>query len=124
MSRYRIVYVDDEPDIREIATMALEVDPEFDVVTCHSGEAALDVIPRFRPHLILLDCVMPGIDGPETLKRLRQLPELSDVPVAFVTARIQSHEVARLFSLGATGVVPKPFDALTLAETVKRFLPA
>ena len=124
MSRYRIIYVDDEPDIREIAALALEIDPNFEVMTCPSGTAALELAPRWQPHLILLDCVMPGMDGPETLKRMRQMPDLGDTPVAFVTARIQSHEVAHLFSLGATGVVPKPFDALTLAATVKRFLPS
>lgn len=124
MSRYRIIYVDDEPDIREIAALALEVDPDYDVMTCPSGQALLDAAPMWRPHLVLLDCVMPGIDGPETLTRLRQIEALVETPVAFVTARIQSHEVAKLFALGAAGVVPKPFDAMTLAETVRRFLPA
>ncbi len=124
MSLYRIIYADDEADIREIAALALEVDPGFDVMTCASGDAVLELAPRWQPHLILLDCVMPGLDGPETLKRLRQTPGVAETPVAFVTARIQSHEVAQLFMLGASGIVPKPFDAMTLAATVRQFLPS
>ena len=123
MTRYRIVYADDEADIREIVALALEIDPDFDVMTCDGGEAALELAARWQPHLVLLDHMMPGLDGPGTLIRLRQTPEGALMPVAFVTARIQSHEVAKLFALGAAGVVPKPFDAVTLAATVKKFLP-
>jgi two-component system, OmpR family, response regulator len=124
MTRNRIVYVDDEADIREIAMLALELDPDFDVKTCASGGDVLDLVTLWQPDLILLDCIMPGLDGPETLQRLRRSPQAVAIPVAFVTARTQSHEVAKLFALGATGIVPKPFDAMTLAATVKRFLPA
>lgn len=124
MTRYRIVYADDEADIREIAALALEMEPDFEVMTCDGGEAALELAARWHPHLILLDYMMPDLDGPDTLKRLRQTPGVAETPVAFVTARIQSREVARLFALGAAGVVPKPFDAMTLAATVKKFLPS
>ncbi len=124
MTRYRIIYTDDEPDIREIAALALEMDPDFEVKTCERGEAAIELAARWHPHLILLDYMMPGLDGPGTLERLRRTPGIAETPVAFVTARIQSHEVARLFALGATGVLPKPFDAMTLAATVKKYLPA
>ena len=124
MTRYRIVYADDEADIREIAALALEMEPDFEVMTCDGGEAALELAVRWHPHLILLDYMMPDLDGPDTLKRLRQTPGVAETPVAFVTARIQSREVARLFALGAAGVVPKPFDAMTLAATVKKFLPS
>lgn len=124
MSRYRIIYTDDEADIREIAGLALEIDPEFEVQTCDSGEAALALAARWQPHLILLDYMMPGLDGPQTLRRLRETPEGRHLPVAFVTARVQTYDVAKLFALGASGIVPKPFDVMTLAATVRKFLPA
>ena len=124
MSRYRIIYTDDEADIREIAALALEMDPDFEVMTCDGGEPALELAARWHPHLILLDYMMPGLDGPATLERLRRTPAGAQTQVAFVTARVQSQDVARLFALGATGVVPKPFDPMTLAATVKKFLPS
>jgi len=124
MSRYRIIYVDDEADVREIAALALEFDPDFEVMTCDSGEAALELAARWHPHLMLLDYMMPNLDGPGTLIRLRQTPDGAHFPVAFVTARLQSQDVARMIALGAAGVVPKPFDVMTFAATARKFLRA
>ena len=123
MNRYRILCVDDESDIREIAALSLEVDPDFEVKTCETGDVALDLASRWCPHLILLDWVMPGLNGTETLKRLRLIPEHAKTPVVFVTAHTTSREVARLMSLGAAGVVPKPFDAVKFAAVMRNFLP-
>ncbi|MBP6012888.1 MAG: response regulator [Alphaproteobacteria bacterium] len=122
MSRYRILYVDDEADIREVACLALELDEEIETLACPSGAQAVEVAPRWQPHLILLDYIMPELDGPGTLKRLRENPELQTIPVAFVTARTQAHDVAKLITLGAAGVIPKPFDPQTFASMAKRFL--
>ena len=122
MSRYRIVYVDDEADIREVACLALELDPEIETLACESGEKAFEAAPGWQPHLILLDYIMPGMDGPATLKRLRESPALQATPIAFVTARTQAHDVAKLISLGASGVIPKPFDPATFAAVAKRFI--
>ena len=122
MSRYRILYVDDESDIREVACLALELDPEIETLACESGAKASEVAPDWQPHLILLDYMMPGMDGPTTLKRLRENPALQSTPIAFVTARTQAHDVAKLISLGASGVIPKPFDPATFATVAKRFL--
>lgn len=121
---FRLLYVDDEPDIREIAEMSLSLDPEFEVRTCASGEEALEVAPIWKPHLILLDMMMPGLDGPATLARLRELRETADIPIVFVTARTQSREIQGLVDLGAEGVIAKPFDPMRFAATARTYLPA
>ncbi|TIR46392.1 MAG: response regulator, partial [Mesorhizobium sp.] len=91
----RILYVDDEDDIREIAQMSLELEPEFEVRSSASGIAALTDAADWRPDLILLDVMMPDMDGPETLRRLADSPLTAAIPVAFITARTQTHEVER-----------------------------
>lgn len=114
----RVVYVDDDDDIRQIASLALGLDPEITVETCESGEAALQLLPRVMPEFILLDVMMPGLDGPSTLARIRANPLLSNIPVAFMTAKAMPKEVERFRELGAVGVIPKPFDPMKLAAQV------
>jgi two-component system OmpR family response regulator len=114
----RILYVDDEPDIREVARIALEVVGGFVVHVCESGEAALAEVTAFRPDLILLDVMMPGMDGPETLKALRAMAGFADIPVVFFTAKAQRTEIAELFSLGAADVLGKPFDPMAISEAL------
>ncbi|RWL93384.1 MAG: response regulator [Mesorhizobium sp.] len=118
----RILYVDDEDDIREIAEMSLELEPEFEVRSCASGAAALVDAAAWRPDLILLDVMMPDMDGPETLKRLAASPPTASIPVVFITARTQTHEVERYLAMGAVGVIAKPFDPMALAGDVKKLL--
>lgn len=119
----RILYVDDEPDIREIAAMAIELDPALEVRACESGEEALPVAATWKPDLILLDVMMPSMDGPSTLAALKSDAATSGIPVVFITARTQVHENERFLGLGAAGVIAKPFDPMTLAETVRGYLP-
>lgn len=121
---HRILYVDDEGDIREVAAMALELDPELEVRTCESGAEALGVAAEWQPRLILLDVMMPGMDGPTTLAKLRERPETGDIPVVFITARTQAQEVEGFKALGAKGVIPKPFDPMSLAAKVREHLGA
>ncbi|MBR9892844.1 response regulator [bacterium] len=118
----RILYVDDENDIREIAGMALELEETFEVRTAASGREGLDLARSFRPDLIMLDVMMPGMDGISTFAAARKDPILASIPVVFVTARTQTHQVAELMELGAHGVIPKPFDPLTLAEEIENYL--
>ena len=118
----QVLYVDDEDDIREVALMSLELDPGFDVMACASGQEALDVAASLVPDLILLDVMMPRMDGPETLARLRADPRTAGIPVIFVTARTQGPEQARLLALGAIAVIAKPFDPMTLAFKVRGYL--
>jgi len=118
----RILYVDDEADIRDIAAMSLELDPGFEVRTASSGVEALPAAAEWKPHLILLDVMMPVMDGPTTFARLREQPETMDIPVVFITARTQAHEVEGFKALGAKGVIAKPFDPMSLAPTVRGYL--
>ena len=114
----RILFVEDDPDIQVVATMALESLGGFSVVACGSGAEALSRFAEVSPDLVLLDVMMPGMDGPATFAELRQLPS-GGVPVVFMTARVQAHEVARYREMGAADVIAKPFDPMTLAETVQ-----
>lgn len=118
----KILYVDDEDDIREIAAIALELDPEITVKVCQSGSDALTTAPEWMPDLILLDVMMPGMDGPETLGRLRLDPQTASIPVVFATARTQPEDLERFMRLGAAGVISKPFDPMTLAEQARDML--
>ncbi len=120
--RRRVLYVDDEPDIRELVTIALEFDDHLEVRTCCSGAEALALVEEFRPDIVLLDVMMPELDGPTTMSRLRQLPGCVDIPVVFFTAKVLPREVERFRQLGAAAVLPKPFDPLTLAQQVRQLL--
>lgn len=122
MTEARILYVDDEPDIRDIAMMALELDPEIEARSCSSGREALGEAAVWKPDLILLDVMMPEMDGPETLRRLRESEETDGIPVVFITARTQAAEVQRFLGLGARGVIAKPFDPMELAGEARKYL--
>lgn len=118
-----VLFVDDDADIREIAEMALSLDPELDVRTSASGSDALTLVEHWKPQLILLDFMMPNLDGPATLRLLRQNNTLDQVPVVFITARTSSKDVESLLASGAAGVLAKPFDVMTLAAQCREFLP-
>lgn len=115
----RILYVEDEPDIQAVAQIALESVGGFTVKTCSSGEEALDNAVEFNPDLILLDVMMPGMDGPSTLEKLQNFPELKNTPAVFMTAKVQPQEVEQLLSCGAIDVIAKPFDPMTLADNIR-----
>lgn len=118
-----LMHVDDEPDIREVAAMALELDPEISLTSMASGEAALEQLSAgARPDVILLDVMMPQMDGPGVLAALRRIEGLDETPVIFMTARAQSGEIDRFKTLGAIGVITKPFDPMTLASQVRDLL--
>ena len=115
----RILYVEDEPDIQTVARLALETLGGFAVEICSSGTEALSRASDFQPQLFLLDVMMPGMDGPTTLRMLRELPGFADTPAIFMTAKVQPGEVAHYLELGAMDVIPKPFDPMTLSNQVK-----
>ena len=114
----RIFFVEDDLDIQEIARLALQMVGGFDVSLMSSGEEALEKAKDLNPQLILLDVMMPGMDGPSTLRELRKMPEFTNIPVIFMTARVQPHEVAEYKELGALDVISKPFDPMTLSNTI------
>ncbi len=113
-----VLYVDDEPDIRQVVELSLGLVEGLHVHTCDSGEGALERIPSLRPDLVLLDVMMPGTDGPTTLGRMRADPDMSRIPVVFMTAKAMPQEVARFQQLGAAGVIAKPFDPMQLGSQV------
>lgn len=115
----RLTYVEDEPDIRSIAEFALTQFGGFTLDVCTSGAEALISAPEFHPDMIILDVMMPGMDGIETFKRLRQIPKLAATPIVFMTAKAMSHETQLYRSLGAADVITKPFDPLTLPDRVE-----
>jgi CheY-like chemotaxis protein len=119
MTALRVLHVDDEPDIREVVEISLGLDPDFVTRSCGSGQEALTVVVDWPPDIILLDVMMPTMDGPATLARLRDNPGTASIPVVFMTARAQSREIDFFRSLGAAGVIPKPFDPMTLAASVR-----
>ena len=113
-----VLYVDDEPDIREVVQMSLSLVDGLDVQICESGERALQLLPKLKPNLVLLDVMMPGMDGPSTLLKMRNNPELAKIPVVFMTAKAMPQEVARFRELGAVSVIAKPFDPIQLGNQV------
>lgn len=115
----KILYVEDEPDIQTVAIMALETIGGFTVNACSSGQEAVEAAPAFAPDLVILDVMMPGMDGPATMEALRKLPETVDVPIIFMTAKVQAHEVERYRAMGAVDVIAKPFDPISLADEVR-----
>jgi CheY-like chemotaxis protein len=113
-----ILYVEDDIDIQVVARLALERVGGLSVRLCSSGLEAIDAFAASPPDLVLLDVMMPGMDGLSTLARLRDLPGGESVPIVFMTAKVRPAEVARYRRIGATDVIAKPFDPMTLADQV------
>lgn len=117
-----ILYVENESDIQTIAKIALSDIGGFTLETCSSGAEAIERAKSFTPDLILLDVMMPTLDGPQTLEELRKIPNTASTPVIFMTAKVQAKEIEYYKSLGAVDVIAKPFDPMTLAETIKKMM--
>ena len=113
----RILHVDDEPDIREIVRLALRLIGGYTVESCSSGRDAIDRVPVFRPDIILLDVMMPGMSGPETLTALREMDSGLEASVVFMTAKSRPDE---LRSLGGVDVIAKPFDPLIVSDQLSQ----
>ncbi len=118
----KVLHVEDDADIRDITQMALSIKGEYDLLQCSSGEDALAKIEHFQPDLLLLDLMMPGMNGPQTLDQIRQIPSLVNVPAIFMTARAQSSDIEKLHEQGATAVICKPFDPISLGSQIKAAL--
>ena len=116
MQLSKILLVDDDENIRTIALLSLEDDYQVEVAT--SGLTAIQMAQKNKPDLILLDVMMPGIDGKATFEKLQEMPDLAKIPVVFMTAKVQTHEIDFYIKLGAAGVITKPFDPMTLASDV------
>lgn len=111
-----VLYVDDEPDIRSIVQIALGLSSELTVHTGDSGIRALELARELKPDVVLLDVMMPGLDGPATLTRMRADPAIAHIPVIFMTAKAMPKELAQFRDMGAVGVIAKPFDPMLLGK--------
>jgi two-component system OmpR family response regulator len=121
--RLQVLHVDDDDDIREVAAFSLAIDPQIELRSAASGAEALAILDAgFRPDVILLDVMMPGLDGPGTLALIRELPAHAETPVIFMTARAQTSETDQYRALGALDVIIKPFDPMALAKDVRALL--
>jgi two-component system OmpR family response regulator len=114
----RLLHVEDDPAIRAVARIALAQVGGFQLSSCASGAEALSTAPAFDPHILLLDVMMPGMDGPTTLSRLAEAISMTGRLVLFMTAKVQPSDLERYLELGAGGVIIKPFDAMRLHRTV------
>lgn len=112
----RLLLVDDDDDIREVAQAAIELLGDWEVVTAASGSEALDLAESQSFDAVVLDVMMPELDGPSTLQRLRAMTDHEAVPVVFLTAKVRASDRDRFAGMGICGVVTKPFDPMTLAD--------
>ena len=115
----RILHVEDDQDLREITSLALELTGPVVLMQCESGEEAIENVVEFGPDVILLDVVMPTMGGPEVFSYLKKIPEISDVPVVFITARAHEYEINELMTLGALSVIAKPFEPMELLSMIE-----
>jgi CheY-like chemotaxis protein len=118
----KILIIDDEEDIREVAALSLETVAGWDVLVAGSGAAGIAKARESRPDAILLDVMMPGMDGPTTFRELRAIPETSGIPVILLTAKVQAADQKRFSDLGVASVMFKPFDPLILARDIAQVL--
>lgn len=115
---HRILIIDDEDDIREVAALSLETVAGWEVTTASSGALGLQRAIDYQPDAILLDVMMPGMDGPSTFRELRKNPATAHIPVLLLTAKVQSTDQRRFADLGVNAVLFKPFDPLTLSTQI------
>ncbi|MDX8404753.1 MAG: response regulator [Mariprofundus sp.] len=115
----RILYAEDEPDIQQIASLALEAVGGFTLKICNSGLEAVAACEDFAPQLLLFDVMMPGLDGPGALAKIREIDACKATPAIFMTAKVQPNEVQAYLDMGAVDVIAKPFDPMTLASQIQ-----
>ena len=120
----KVLLVDDEPHIRRIGELSLKGVGKWTAVLASNGMDALAIAERENPDLILLDVMMPGMDGPATLQQLRACEATARIPVIFMTAKVQKHEIDKYLAAGAVGVIPKPFDPMALPAQILQILSA
>jgi CheY-like chemotaxis protein len=114
----RILIIDDEDDIREVAALSLEAVAGWNVTTSSSGPDGIEAAGRLLPDAILMDVMMPGMDGPTTFRAMQKIPEIAHIPVILLTAKVQGVDQRRFADLGVAAVLFKPFDPLTLAQQI------
>jgi CheY-like chemotaxis protein len=119
---HRLLVIDDEDDIREVAQLSLQLTQNWTVMTASGGSAGAALALSMLPDAILLDVMMPVMDGPTTLRALRAQQGTEDIPVIFLTAKVQSADRQKFMQLGVAGIISKPFDPLTLGQSIQDVL--
>jgi CheY-like chemotaxis protein len=122
MQPRHLLIIDDEDHIREVASLSLEMTQNWRISTAHNGTLGVELARRERPDAILLDVMMPEKDGPSTLRELHLAEETKQIPVIFLTAKVQGPDRRKFLELGVQGVIAKPFDPLTLGEQIREAL--
>ena len=117
----KILYAEDEPDIRTIVEIAVQATSPCEIRFAENGKEVLDIVGEYTPDLILLDVMMPEMDGPTTLKELRKNPQTKNIPVIFITAKAQVHELEVYKSYEILGIISKPFDPMQLYSNICLF---
>jgi len=117
-----ILIIDDEDDIREVAALSLEATAGWEIITASSGADGIRVAAQRKPQAILMDVMMPGMDGPTTFRQMQENPDIAQIPVLLLTAKVQGVDRRRFAGLGVAGVLFKPFDPLTLASEISEAL--
>src|SRR6204780_5522791 len=120
--QHRVLIIDDEEDIREVAALSLETVAGWQVYMANSGAQGLARAGEHQPDAILLDVMMPGMDGPTTFRELRKNPATAKIPVLLLTAKVQSNDQRRFADLGVQAILFKPFDPLTLSNQIEKIL--
>lgn len=115
----KILYAEDEPDVSTIVELTVQATSDYEIRTCENGKKLLECVEEYSPDLILLDVMMPEMDGPTTFQHLLENENTKNIPVVFMTAKAQTHEVERFKNLGAIGVITKPFDPLNLCYEIE-----
>ena len=118
----RILIIDDEDDIREVAALSLEATAGWQIFTANSGATGIELAAAEQPDAILMDVMMPGVDGPTTFRIMQQNPIVAHIPVLLLTAKVQGVDQRRFAGLGVNGILFKPFDPLTLAQQISDIL--
>lgn len=116
----RILYAEDEPDVQTVVGMIIESMSDYEIKICDNGKILLDCVEDYNPDLVLLDVMMPEMDGPTTFKNLQANEKTKDIPVIFMTAKAQIHEVQLFQETGIIGVITKPFDPVTLCTEIQK----
>lgn len=115
----RILLADDEPDILEIARIALETVGGYEVAVCESGSEFLALLPRFNPDLVVIDALMPDVDGLQVLNEMRRIKGYADIPAVFLTGLVLDRDLRDLRASGAADIITKPFDPMALPKRIE-----
>lgn len=115
----KILYAEDEPDVQTVVELTIQSLSTYEIKICNNGKVLLDEVEGYNPDLILLDVMMPEMDGPTTFKNLQANEKTKNIPVIFMTAKAQAHEVQTFEQTGAIGVIVKPFDPMQLCSELE-----